>query len=112
MGVLLRLAALAVIGLAVGRAATMSRANTAPREMLYSDFVTLLTQRRVNSARLESGTNRLYFDVKPAEPAPAAAAAAAEGGAAAAAQPVASTVASRRLFIKLADKARTAAWSY
>ncbi len=32
--------------------------------MLYSDFVTLLDGNRVRAARLESGNNRLYFDVR------------------------------------------------
>lgn len=130
LGLLLRSAALGVILLSVLRAAAINRANTAPREVLYSDFVSLLEESRVRSARLESGTSRIYFDLKAAaqaeaaeaavagKAAPAAArasskaapaqAAATAAAAAQASQPQASAsqraVSSRRFYIKLADK--------
>lgn len=44
--------------------------------MLYSDFVHLLDLGHVRAARLESGTSRLYFDIRIKEPVPAAPAAA------------------------------------
>ncbi|KAG2498816.1 hypothetical protein HYH03_003009 [Edaphochlamys debaryana] len=60
-------------------------ARVAPREVLYSDFVTLLDTGRVRAARLEAGTSRLYFDVvRPPTPAPAAATPAATAAAPAA----------------------------
>jgi hypothetical protein len=40
-----------------------AKARTAPREVLYSDFVTLVDQKRVRAARLEAGTGKLFFDV-------------------------------------------------
>lgn len=42
-------------------------------QVLYSDFVTALERGRVRAVRLESGTGRVYFDMKPREEAPAAA---------------------------------------
>lgn len=51
-------------------------ARPAPREVLYSDFVTLLDSKHVRAARLETGTGRLYFDLHPAEASGAAAVAA------------------------------------
>ncbi len=36
-------------------------------QVLYSQFVALLDQGRVTTARLESGSSRIYFDVKPEE---------------------------------------------
>jgi hypothetical protein len=40
-----------------------ARARTAPREVLYSDFVSLVDQRRVRAARLEAGTGKVFFDI-------------------------------------------------
>ena len=34
-------------------------------QVLYSQFVTLLEEGKVQTSRLESGTSRVYFDVKP-----------------------------------------------
>jgi len=39
------------------------KARTSPREVLYSDFVTLVDQKRVRAARLEAGTGKIYFDI-------------------------------------------------
>jgi hypothetical protein len=40
-----------------------AKARAAPREVLYSDFVTLIDQKRVRAARLEAGTGKVYFDI-------------------------------------------------
>lgn len=61
-------------------------------QILYSDLISLIDSSRVRSARLESGTSRLYFDLKPeAAAAAAASTSAASGKAAAAAAAAAST---------------------
>ncbi|GLC60747.1 hypothetical protein PLESTB_001666400 [Pleodorina starrii] len=48
---------------ALGRELFFPTPRITPREVLYSDFVTLLDGGRVRAARLEAGTSRLYFDV-------------------------------------------------
>lgn len=45
------------------RTYTTMRARTAPREVLYSDFITMVDQKRVRAARLEAGTGKVYFDI-------------------------------------------------
>ncbi|KAI8466854.1 MAG: P-loop containing nucleoside triphosphate hydrolase protein [Monoraphidium minutum] len=94
-----------------------ARARAAPREVLYSDFVSLVDARRVRAARLEAGTGKVFFDVHlPAAPAAAGAAAPAgkakaKAGAAGGRQqaPVLPARAkpglSRHFFVKVADKA-------
>lgn len=102
--------------------------------MLYSSFVHLLDTGRVRAARLESGTSRLYFDLRPRDTAatttaatttaeatpttspattPTATAAASATAAAASAQPAAAPASSqlvpamrfqRQFVVKLAEK--------
>lgn len=114
--------------LLVVRYSILHQARTAPREVLYSDFVTLLDSGKVKAARLEASSSKLMFEMHPQEAAAAAgsaAAAAAPSGkagssskasaAAAAAAPAAAADAAdaaapaaptphRRFYIKLADK--------
>lgn len=104
--------------LLVVRYATLHQARTAPREVLYSDFVTLLSTGKVKAARLEASSSKLMFELHPQEAAAAAAKPAApasgKGSAAAATAAAASAAAGtaaaaapaphRRFFIKLADK--------
>jgi hypothetical protein len=115
--------------LLVVRYSLLHQARTAPREVLYSDFVTLLDSGKVKAARLEAASSKLTFELHPQEAAAAAAAAAGasssssssskagsskgKGAAAATAAAAAesATVAapakpapSRRWYIKLADK--------
>jgi len=107
--------------LLVVRYSMLHQARTAPREVLYSDFVTLLDTGKVKAARLEAASSKLLFELHPQEPAAAAAgavtgkaasskssksssiaadAAAAVGAKAEAPKPAAH----KRFFIKLADK--------
>ena len=106
------------------RYSAILQARSAPREVLYSEFVTLLDTGKVRSARLESGNSRLVFDVNLPSAAEAQAASApvastsGRGSAAsakAAAEAAASTATqqqqqkgrsqvSRKFFIKVADK--------
>lgn len=109
--------------LLVVRYSLLHQARTAPREVLYSDFVTLLDSGKVKTARLEAASSKLTFELHPQEAAAAAAKAgtsnskkgsSSKGSAAAAATAAAvaesTAVApakpapSRRLYIKLADK--------
>ncbi|GAX80849.1 hypothetical protein CEUSTIGMA_g8284.t1 [Chlamydomonas eustigma] len=46
------------------REANIQSSKVRPREVLYSQFVALLDEGKVQAARLESGTSKLYFDVK------------------------------------------------
>ncbi|GLI66848.1 hypothetical protein VaNZ11_010831 [Volvox africanus] len=55
---------------ALGRELFFPSPRMTPREVLYSDFVTLLDAGRVRAARLEAGTSRLYFDVTRPQPPP------------------------------------------
>lgn len=112
--------------LLVVRYSMLHQARTAPREVLYSDFVTLLDTGKVKSARLEAASSKLMFEVHPQEAAAAAGGAAAvkggskapgsssKGSAAAAAATAmaasqtgaaaAKPAPNRRFYIKLADK--------
>mmetsp|Transcript_4482 Transcript_4482/g.12213 ORF Transcript_4482/g.12213 Transcript_4482/m.12213 type:complete len:653 (-) Transcript_4482:463-2421(-) len=73
----LRLIRLAIISItfvlvAMSREVFVSRNRLTTKEVLYSQFVTLLDSNRVKAARLESGTGRMYFELYPKEqPAPA-----------------------------------------
>lgn len=63
-------------------------------QVLYSDFVALLDTNRVRAARLESGTGKLYFDIRHTpQPQQQAMAAAAPAAAAAAELPAAAALA-------------------
>jgi hypothetical protein len=113
------------------RYSAIMQARSAPREVLYSEFVTLLDTGKVRSARLESGNSRLVFDVnlpaaaeadaaaapvastsgrsksssaKVAAEKSVAAAAAAESAALQQQQQTGRSKASRKFFIKVADK--------
>jgi cell division protease FtsH len=119
--------------LLVVRYSILHQARTAPREVLYSDFVTLLDSGKVKAARLEASSSKLMFEMHPQEAAAAAGGAAAAAAAAsakasssaaassskasaaaAAAAPAAAAAADaaapaapaphRRFYIKLADK--------
>ncbi|GIL68519.1 hypothetical protein Vafri_21788 [Volvox africanus] len=81
---------------ALGRELLFPSPRITPREVLYSDFVTLLDTGRVRAARLEAGTSRLYFDVTRPQPPPSVAAAQPGSTASevAAAAPTAATTAS------------------
>ncbi|KAG2432568.1 hypothetical protein HXX76_008912 [Chlamydomonas incerta] len=79
------------VAVALGRQLLFPTPRITPREVLYSDFVTMLDVGRVRAARLEAGTSRLYFDVKPLQPPPGAAAVAATAAATATAAVVGST---------------------
>lgn len=58
---------LAIVLIVFRQAATL-QSRRAPKEVLYSDFVTLIQSGRVRSARLEAGTSHLYFDLTPTAP--------------------------------------------
>jgi hypothetical protein len=107
--------------LLVVRFSLLHQARTAPREVLYSDFVALLDAGKVKTARLEAASSRVLFEVHPQDAAASAttaagakgskAAAASSKGSSAAAAATASAQAaaarpppSKRFFIKLADK--------
>jgi hypothetical protein len=107
--------------LLVVRFSLLHQARTAPREVLYSDFVALLDAGKVKTARLEAASSKVLFEVHPQDAAGAstAAAAGAKGSKAAAGSSKGSAAAavtagahaavarpppSKRFFIKLADK--------
>ncbi|MEW5304747.1 MAG: hypothetical protein WDW36_007338 [Sanguina aurantia] len=78
------------ISLSFGREMMVPSNRIVPEEVMYSQFVKSLSEERVQSARLEHGTGKLYYVLKPSGTAAAAAAvAAAESASAASAVPVA-----------------------
>lgn len=64
---MIRYCAIVLFALSLGREAMISQARNAPKEVLYSDFITMLDARSVRAARMESGTSRIYFEVRPTE---------------------------------------------
>ncbi|GBF97542.1 inactive ATP-dependent zinc metalloprotease chloroplastic-like [Raphidocelis subcapitata] len=110
------LGAASALVLSAVRIYAAAKARAAPREVLYSDFVTLIEQRRVRAARLEAGTGRVYFDIRLPEAGAAAAkqqkgrkqqqdeAAAAAAAAAAVLPARAKPALARHCFVKVADK--------
>ncbi|KAG2454133.1 hypothetical protein HYH02_001169 [Chlamydomonas schloesseri] len=91
------------VAVALGRQLLFPTPRITPREVLYSDFVTMLDGGRVRAARLEAGTSRLYFDVKPLQPPPGAATAAAAAAATAAAATTAAVVGSTEAAVAAAS---------
>eukprot|EP00798_Chlamydomonas_sp_ICE-L_P016886 gene16886-23161_t len=87
--------------LAFGRSLVAAREPVAPQEVLYSSFVNLLDTDTVRAARLEGGTDRIYFDLKPNVPdnaqAEAVSASVASGSAKAAGM-------QKRFYVKMAEK--------
>ncbi|WIA09955.1 hypothetical protein OEZ85_010168 [Tetradesmus obliquus] len=65
------LAAALLVGV---RYTAIVQARTAPKEVLYSDFMTLVESGRVRAARLEAASSKLYFECQPVAAAAAAAA--------------------------------------
>jgi hypothetical protein len=106
--------------LLVVRYSLLHQARTAPREVLYSDFVALLDAGKVKTTRLEAASSKVLFELHPQDAAAASTAAAgAKGSKAAAGSSKGSGAAavtasaqaaaarpppSKRFFIKLADK--------
>lgn len=123
---MLLLGGLAACMLMLVRYTVLLQARTAPREVLYSDFVALLDTGKVKAARLEAASSRLFFECHASQEAAAVPAAAAAAVAAASSSssispasssslPAAEAVAvatpaaakpslRRRFYIKLADK--------
>lgn len=117
---MLLLGCLAGCMLLLVRYTAILQARSAPKEVLYSDFVALLDARKVKAARLEAASSRLFFECHPAEKSDASATAAAaavasssssSSSSASAAEAVAAVTPAaakpalrRRFFIKLADK--------
>lgn len=56
-------AMIAMVGLTFVRYTATVQARTAPKEVLYSDFVTLLDAGKVRAARLETSNSRLIFEI-------------------------------------------------
>jgi hypothetical protein len=56
-------AVIAMVGLTFVRYTAIVQARTAPKEVLYSDFVTLLDAGKVRAARLETSNSRLIFEI-------------------------------------------------
>jgi len=106
---ILRLSCLFTIfaGVVLTREAMLARTRPVTQEVMYSSFVKLLDSNRVRAARLESGTGKMYFDLKPQE---AAQPAASPSGTAQAATTATASAAThvrfqKQFVVKLADKA-------